>query len=122
MPGWLDGGMTAGELEETESVTAGASVSGAGRWGVDGAAPAAAAVPAALAELAAARARIDRVHADVEEVVATLVAASAIPWSGSAAGAWRARVGAARRSAGAGLGDLTELRALLERLEAGPGS
>lgn len=121
MAGWLDGGMTAGELEETESVTAGASVSAAGRWDVDGAAPAAA-VHAALAELAAARARIDRVHADVEEVVATLVAASAIPWSGSAAGAWRARVGAARRSAGAGLGDLTELRALLERLEAGPGS
>ncbi|KAB7746438.1 hypothetical protein GA707_02770 [Nostocoides sp. F2B08] len=75
---------------------------------------------AALDELASARARIDRVHADVEEVVAALVAASAIPWSGPAAGAWRARVGAARRSAGVGLSDLTELRALLERLETGP--
>lgn len=84
--------------------------------------PHGAVVCAALDDLAGARARIDRVHADVEEVVATLVAASAIPWSGPAAGAWRARVGAARRSAGVGLSDLTELRALLERLETGLGS
>jgi hypothetical protein len=75
-----------------------------------------------MAELVEARAGIDRVHREVEEVVASLVAASAIPWTGRAAGAWRTRVGAARRSAGAGLIDLTELRALLERLEDGVGS
>ena len=97
------------------------SGSGSRRWGVGGAGSTAA-VHAALDELAGARARIDRVHADVEEVVVALVAASAIPWSGTAASAWRARVSAARRSAGVGLSDLTELRALLDRLETGPGS
>jgi hypothetical protein len=91
----------------------------AGYGQVDAASPAA---RAALDELVAARARIDRVHADVEGVVATLVAASGIPWSGVAADGWRARVGAARRAAGTGLSDLTELRALLERLEDGIGS
>ena len=77
------------------------------------------AVRAAMGELAGARQRIDRVHADVEEVVAALLAASAIPWAGDAASAWRGRVSAARRSAGTGLRGLTELRDLLERLENG---
>ena len=91
-----------------------------GSESVGGGRPAAqpsAAVRAAMDELAGARQRIDRVHADVEEVVAALLAASAVPWAGDAATAWRGRVGAARRSAGTGLRDLTELRDLLGRLE-----
>ena len=87
--------------------------------GAGGEGPPSAVVRAVLDELAGARARIDRVHADVEEVVATLVAAGAIPWSGSAAAAWRAQVGVARTSAALGLSDISELNALLERLGTG---
>ena len=75
------------------------------------------AIRAPVDEVMQARERIDRVHGEVEEVLASLLAASAIPWSGPAAEAWRDRVAAVRRSAGAGLSSLTELRALLDGLE-----